>query len=211
VATPSVTYSFASGALASAAEVNTNFSDLVTFLQNDVIHKDGSVAFTGAPTYASDPASGNQLARKTYVDNRASKVLQLKTAADGVIAASAATGTFYNWTDSTLSAQSLTSGIYYELEGFVPNVFGSTGTGLPYTVSLGLFDGSTRLQTRDQLQTTAGTGGGLYVKHRWLQGSTTSKTFSMRVAQYSGTTTAINISGSAEKFPYLTLTWLGKP
>lgn len=32
---------------AKAAEVNTNFTNLVTFLNNSVIHKDGSKAFTG--------------------------------------------------------------------------------------------------------------------------------------------------------------------
>lgn len=48
MATASVTNTFVAGTSAVAAEVNTNFSDLVTFLNNSVIHKDGSKTMTGA-------------------------------------------------------------------------------------------------------------------------------------------------------------------
>lgn len=47
MATASVTNTFVASTAAVASEVNTNFTDLVTFLNNQVIHKDGSKAFTG--------------------------------------------------------------------------------------------------------------------------------------------------------------------
>lgn len=64
-----VTYSFAASTLAVASEVNTNFSDLVTYINNNVILKDASVAFTNVPSGpATDPSADNHLVRKEYVD-----------------------------------------------------------------------------------------------------------------------------------------------
>lgn len=69
MATASVTHTFAPNTLTEAGEANTNFQDLVTFLNSQTIHKDASVAFTGVPSGpASDPVSDNQYARKRYVD-----------------------------------------------------------------------------------------------------------------------------------------------
>lgn len=66
----SVTYSFTNGATADADQVNQNYDDLVTWINTNAVHLDGSKAFTSAPTYAADPTSNNQLARKYYVDNK---------------------------------------------------------------------------------------------------------------------------------------------
>lgn len=75
MATPAVTYTFASNTLVKASEANTNFQDLVDFLTSEVIQKDGSVAFSAhASGPAVDPATDNQYARKAYVDNRYRKV-----------------------------------------------------------------------------------------------------------------------------------------
>jgi hypothetical protein len=71
MATASKSYSFVSGDYARSAEVNQNFDDIIAFLNGSVIHKDGTVAFTGAPSYAADPASGNVLTRKSYVETNA--------------------------------------------------------------------------------------------------------------------------------------------
>lgn len=69
MATAAVTNSFAAGTLIESVEVNTNFSDLVSFLNNQVIHKDATVAFTAVPSGpAVNPVSANQLPRKAYVD-----------------------------------------------------------------------------------------------------------------------------------------------
>lgn len=63
------TYTFASGSKILSAQANTNFDDVSTFLNNSVIHVDGSKAFTALPSGPSlDPTSGNHLARKQYID-----------------------------------------------------------------------------------------------------------------------------------------------
>ena len=76
MATASVTNSFVASTTASSSAVNTNFSDLVTFLNGSVVHVDGSKAMTadlpmgtnkvtglGAPTADTDAAT------KKYVDD----------------------------------------------------------------------------------------------------------------------------------------------
>lgn len=58
-----------------SAEVNQNFDEIITFLNNLVVHTDGSKVFTGIPTGpAADPTSDNQFARKAYVDAATSGV-----------------------------------------------------------------------------------------------------------------------------------------
>jgi hypothetical protein len=69
VATSSVTYTFTALTKAQAAQVNQNFTNLVTFLNTDVVHVDGSKSMTGALTLPnSDPTNANHAARKSYVD-----------------------------------------------------------------------------------------------------------------------------------------------
>src|SRR5690606_29542626 len=71
MATPSVTYTFAPNTLIKASEANTNFQDIIDFLTNEVIQKDGSTAFTVTPSGPStDPTADDQSARKAYVDSR---------------------------------------------------------------------------------------------------------------------------------------------
>lgn len=70
MATASVTYNFSAGTLIKSSEANTDFQDLVTFLNNQVIQKDASVAFTAVPSGpGTDPISDNQFTRKAYVDS----------------------------------------------------------------------------------------------------------------------------------------------
>lgn len=61
-------YTFTSGTVIDPAKVNTNFDDLVAFVNNSVIHVDGTKAFTGLPSLPTDPTASNQPARKGYVD-----------------------------------------------------------------------------------------------------------------------------------------------
>lgn len=63
-----VTYTFTNGTAADAAQVNQDFTDIVSWINTNAVHLDGSKVFTGAPSYASDPVSANQLCRKSYVD-----------------------------------------------------------------------------------------------------------------------------------------------
>lgn len=64
-----VTNNFVAGTPAVADAVDQNFSDITTWVNTNAVHLDGSKAFTGAPSYAADPVSANQLARKGYVDS----------------------------------------------------------------------------------------------------------------------------------------------
>lgn len=67
MSTASVTNTFVNAATADADEVNTNFTDLITFLNGSVAHVDGSKAFTGNVSGIT-PVSAAHLTRKDYVD-----------------------------------------------------------------------------------------------------------------------------------------------
>lgn len=58
MATASVTNSFTNGTTADADDVNTNFGDLVTFLNNSVVHRDGTKAMTAALPLGSNKITG---------------------------------------------------------------------------------------------------------------------------------------------------------
>lgn len=64
----SVPNDFVAGTLILSDNVDANFQALVSYINNNVVLKDGSVAFTGAPSYASDPSGDNDLIRKGYAD-----------------------------------------------------------------------------------------------------------------------------------------------
>ena len=70
MATVSIPYTFVNNTQnADATQVNLNFTTLRDFLNSSVIHKDGTVAFTGVPTLPStDPTLANHAVRKAYVD-----------------------------------------------------------------------------------------------------------------------------------------------
>lgn len=63
-------YDFSAGTNAASSEVNVNFDDIIAFLNNNVLHVDGSKAMTGLLTLkAASPTSDNHAARKKYVDD----------------------------------------------------------------------------------------------------------------------------------------------
>jgi hypothetical protein len=62
-------YVFTGGTFAVAAQVNSDFDTLYSWVNTNAIWADASTAFTGIPTGPnSDPLSGNQFTRKSYVD-----------------------------------------------------------------------------------------------------------------------------------------------
>lgn len=66
----SVTYNFVAGTDAVADQVDTNFNDVVSWVNTNAVHLDGTKAFTGIPSGpSSNPTTANQLARKAYVDS----------------------------------------------------------------------------------------------------------------------------------------------
>lgn len=69
MSTVSVTNTFVAATTAVASQVNTNFNDLVTYINTNAITKDAALAFTSIPSGpASDPTTANQFTRKSYVD-----------------------------------------------------------------------------------------------------------------------------------------------
>lgn len=62
-------YTFLAGAVAQPNEVNVNFDDIIDFVNDEVVHKDGTVAMTAHLSGpATDPTAANQYTRKAYVD-----------------------------------------------------------------------------------------------------------------------------------------------
>ena len=70
----SVPNTFVAGNTAIAADVNSNFSSLVTWINTNAVHLDASKAFTAVPSgpTGTDPSTDDQLTRKKYVDKKLS-------------------------------------------------------------------------------------------------------------------------------------------
>lgn len=75
MATAAVTYVFTNGTSADASEVNSNFTALTNFLNNSVVHRDGSKAMTASFDAGSNkivnvstPTASTDAANKAYVD-----------------------------------------------------------------------------------------------------------------------------------------------
>lgn len=80
MATISKQYTFSTGTTIVASEVNTNFDDLFTQVNDELIHADGTNAFTALISGpATDPTADNHLARKKYVDDQIAAVTDHKT------------------------------------------------------------------------------------------------------------------------------------
>ena len=63
-------FNFQSGNDIESAEVNANFNEVYDYVNDEVIVRDASKAFTAIPSGpGTDPTSPNQFARKQYVDN----------------------------------------------------------------------------------------------------------------------------------------------
>jgi len=89
-----VTYDFVQGTPANADDVDTNFSDITTWINTNAAHLDGTKSFTGMVTLpATDPSVGNHATRKAYVDAQIAKPLLDYARENWVITAAAATGT----------------------------------------------------------------------------------------------------------------------
>lgn len=79
MATLSYTYSFTNGTAANAVEVNSNFNAASTFVNTELVNRDGSVAMTGGLTLPGNPSSPSQAARKQYVDDAVAAALPVAT------------------------------------------------------------------------------------------------------------------------------------
>lgn len=86
MAAASVTHTFVAATTAVASEVNTNFSDVTTFLNNQVLHLDGSKTMTSDLPMGSnkvvsvaEPTVSSDAATKNYVDNATAQLNDLPT------------------------------------------------------------------------------------------------------------------------------------
>lgn len=62
-------FNFVPSTSAESVKVNQNFDDLFAQINANLVHADGSVAFTGIPAGpAVDPSTDNQFTRKRFVD-----------------------------------------------------------------------------------------------------------------------------------------------
>lgn len=91
----SVTNTFTAGTTAVASQVNTNFSDVTTYVNTNAVLKDATLAFTQVPSGpATDPSSANHLTRKLWVDRNVGSAA--KQESDGTFGPISAFDTYYN-------------------------------------------------------------------------------------------------------------------
>jgi hypothetical protein len=171
MATASVTNTFVALTTAEAAKVNTNFTDLVSFLNTNVVHKDGSVTMTGQLTLpGSDPSTSNQAARKAYVDTLGyvgyDSAYTAQTGVTGVtditdlsIAFTAVSGRAYRVSLNAVTAQVTTQGTQ---EVYLTNSSNTVLAASKFTVPNGSWATTHHCQT-----VLTGISGSYTVKGRW--------------------------------------------
>lgn len=91
----SVTNTFTAGTSAVASQVNTNFSEVVSYINTNSVLSDATVAFTQVPSGPStDPSSNNHLTRKLWVDRQVGSAIGQET--DGTFSGITVFDTYYN-------------------------------------------------------------------------------------------------------------------
>ena len=71
MSTLSKPYTFTAGTYAVASQVNATLDTIYSWINSNAIWADASIAFTGVPVGPNtDPTTGNQFTRKSYVDNK---------------------------------------------------------------------------------------------------------------------------------------------
>lgn len=157
MATATVTYTnFVNGQASDADAVDQNFSDLLAFLNQSVVHVDGTKSMTGILTLpASSPTTDNHAARKKYVDDQiAEGPASLTLTQDSSLASDtvSATGAFQEWGSGggdivTVTNPSRAVTIWAVLTGdAVANASGGVGT---VHVSISLDNGSSYADGHD--------------------------------------------------------------
>ena len=80
MSTLSKPYTFTAGTYAVASQVNANLDTIYSWINSNAIWADASIAFTGVPVGPNtDPTTGNQLTRKSYVDAQVAATLSSAT------------------------------------------------------------------------------------------------------------------------------------
>lgn len=148
MATLTIPNTFANSTTADATQVNANFTAVKDFIDDEVIQKDGSKAFTGLVSGpATDPTAADHLSRKAYVDAQiATRAASSHTHAAGDVTS----GTFATARIPSLAASIITSGTFDTAR--IPNLAASKITSgtfanarIPATISGKTSIGSTTL------------------------------------------------------------------
>jgi len=93
-ANATVTNVFVQGTPANAGDVNANFTDVLTWINTNAAHLDGTKAFTGLVTLPStSPSNANHATRKAYVDGLVESPLLRLARERWTVVAAAPTGT----------------------------------------------------------------------------------------------------------------------
>lgn len=174
-----VTYSFVQGTPANAVEVNTNFTDVITWINTNAAHLDGTKAFTGLVTLpATTPSNANHATRKGYVDALVESPIFKYAREKWTIVASAPTGTvnvdaattavaYYtsntsaNWTLNIRGDSGTTLSSLLAVGESVTVVFIATNGSTPYYPSTIQVDGSTVTPKWQGVVPTGGTASSL--------------------------------------------------
>ncbi len=186
----SVPNNFTAGTPAVADDVDANFASLVTWVNTNAVHLDGSKAFTAVPSGpATDPTTANQLTRKTYVDTLVST-----NAPRGVMATASVTAvqsgisTITDVTSMTVTWTAVSTRRYRVSAS--SEIYGTAAGDL---LILSITDGSNVQQQRTVFTVPALTGGAGYGKatiELYLSGISGSTTRKLRLERSSGTGTA---------------------
>jgi hypothetical protein len=124
---------FLDAASIEADEFNENFEAIADAIDGDLIHADGTVAFTDVPSGpATNPSSNNHLARKRYVDEKAggTKAAYVKTKdSGGTLTTLRANTTSDAVTDLTISVDE-EDGHWYRATFNVPEILLNQSTTL---------------------------------------------------------------------------------
>lgn len=129
-----VTNNFVQGTPAVASQVNTNFADLVTWINTNATHLDGTKAFTGLVTLpATTPSNANHATRKAYVDGLVEAPVLKLARETWAVSAVAPTGTI-NFDAQTAAV------VYYTLDAvanWTLNIRGDGSTTLNSLLAVG--------------------------------------------------------------------------
>ena len=134
MSTLSVTNTFANDTTADADEVNANFTDIVDYVNSDVIVRDGSIAFTAVPTGPNtDPSSANHLARKSYVDDHVGRQIGYSQTLTHTLTAN---DSYQSISIVTITNPGKAIGII--AHGFVSQIAGASSSPLFYQACIGI-------------------------------------------------------------------------
>lgn len=214
-------YDFTAGTTIRASEVNQNFDDLFNEVNTNMIHRDGSVAFTGIPSGpASDPTTDNEFTRKAYVDLKAGGVQEHGTRGESdpngwtLVGATVAEDTWDTWEAMNFTTD-LVDGHWY-MAVFLNPGFRASGGAQSVTdgrqVRVGIMkDGTAMCHAVGTQQEDDNPGIGGTVTHVWLQSGDESDVLFQAAGRHDedGTQNHHFYNNATQGFAQLTLVDLG--